>query len=93
MRYVQLRNQVRQLWADHHGGVPCAPVSYKTWLQTRASDALMEYTDRNAKELYKHLSFDFNMDPIEATQFEDWIDFARQYGFAVKLDAEGAETT
>lgn len=84
MKYQQLYGQVRQLWRDHAGGVPLAPVSVKTWIQERTADALLGYSDKNAAEIYKHIAFDLKLSPVETVQFTDWIAFARDYGFATK---------
>lgn len=86
MKYQQLRDQIRQLWRDHAGGVPLAPVGVKTWIQERVGDAMMEYTDHNAGELAKHVAFDLRLSPVETVQFVDWLMFARDYGFAAKED-------
>jgi len=84
MKYSQFSGQVRQLWKCHRYGVDITPASFKGWLETRVYDQIAEVSDKNAKELYKHLAHDFRMDPLEALQFSDWLDFARDYGFAIK---------
>lgn len=90
MKYTQLRDGVHKLWMDHAGGVPLAPVDRKTWIQNRMMDALMEYTDASAKHVYAHLAFDFQLSEVQTVQFEDWIAFARDYGFAYQLTEENA---
>jgi len=90
MKYQQLSGQVKQLWLDHHGGVPLVPVSVKLWIQGRVSDALIEYSDTNVKELYKHLAWDMRLSEIETVQMTDWLSFSRDYGFSVKVGADGS---
>lgn len=88
MKYQQLRGQVRQLWMDHAGGVPLTPVSVKTWVQGRVSDALLEYTDTNAAQVAGHIAYDLHLSPVQTTQMVDWLMFARDCGFATKKEEQ-----
>jgi hypothetical protein len=89
MNYVKLRIQVNQLWKCHRHGVDLPPLD-KVWLQEQVFKTLSEVSDKNARELFKHLAFDFRLDILDDVQFTDWLDFARDYGFAVK-DNEPSE--